>query len=203
MSYLQNENKKLGIKDFTLMGIFGAIIFVLAMLLMMIAGATPVTYLFYPTLFALLAAPFYLLVVAKVRKFGAFLIPSAIMGILLGILGAQSLLITSIVFGLLAELIVLSSKYTDFKRISIAYIVLSLGFYAGDIAPMYAFTDWYIKQATGGVSGTDMTYINALIDAAKSWLGMASLLTCIVGAVLGVLLAKRILRKHFEKAGLI
>ncbi len=199
----QQLNKKLGIKDFVLMGIFSAIIFALATVLMIITGVTPAVYLLYPAIFALICSPIFMLVAVKVQKFGAFLIPSVVMGILFGLMGAQTLIITLIVFGIIAELIANSRKYNDYNRIAIAYVVLMLGFYAGSIAPIYVFTDWYIKQATGGVAGTDMTYLNSLIEAAKSWLGAMSVITCVITAWLGTVIGKRILKKHFEKAGLV
>lgn len=203
MEKSQQIKKKLGIKDFVLMGIFSAIMFALAMALMVITGFTPAVYLFYPAVFALICGPIFMLVAVKVQKFGAFLIPSVIMGILLGLMGAQTLLITVIVFGFIAELIANSGKYNDFNRIAIAYVILMLGFYAGDIAPIYVFTNWYIKQATGGVAGADMTYLNSLIEAAKSWLGAISVISCVVTAWVGTVIGKRILKKHFEKAGLV
>lgn len=203
MGYNQTTKKKLDIKDFVLMGIFSAIMFVLAMVLMFITGVLPAVYLFYPGIFAFICGPLFMLIAVKVQKFGAFLIPSVIIGILLGLMGAQTLLITVIVFGLIAELIASSGRYQDYKRIALSYLVLMLGFYAGDIAPIYVFTDWYIKQATGGVAGTDMTYLYALIAAARSWLGALSVITCLIGACLGTVTGRRILKKHFEKAGLV
>ncbi|WP_333638313.1 MptD family putative ECF transporter S component [Tissierella praeacuta] len=199
----QEQNKRLGIKDFSLMGIFSAIMFALAMILMFITGITPAVYIFYPTIFALTCGPLFMVIIVKVQKFGAFFIPSVIIGILLGLMGAQTLLITSVVFGFIAEVIARSGRYKDYKRIAIAYIVLMFGFYVGDIAPVYVFTDWYIKQATGGVAGADMTYLNSLIDVAKSWLGLVSIISCLIAAFLGTVIGKRILKKHFEKAGMI
>lgn len=202
---MNNEvrNQKLGIKDFALMGIFSAVMFGLAMVLMFITGITPAIYIFYPTIFALLCGPLFMLIIVKVQKFGVFFIPSAIMGILLGLMGAQTLLITSIIFGFIAEIIAKSGKYKDYKRITIAYTVLMFGFYLGDIAPIYVFTDWYIKQATGGVAGADMSYLNSLIGVAKSWLGVVSIVSCIIASLLGTVIGKRVLNKHFEKAGMI
>lgn len=197
------KNQKLGIKDFVLIGIFSAIMFALAMVLMLITGITPAIYLFYPAVFAFICGPLFMLIAVKVQKFGAFLIPSVIMGILMGLMGAQTLLITVIAFGLIAELIANSAKYNDYKRISIAYIVLMLGFYAGDIAPIYVFTGWYIRQATEGVGGVDMTYLNSLVDVAKSWLGAISVIACLITSFLGTVIGKRILKKHFKKAGLV
>lgn len=198
-----NRNKSLNIRDFVLMGIFSAIMFALAMFLMMVTGVTPAIYLFYPAVYALVCGPLYMILVVKIAKKGAFVIPSVIVGILLGLMGAQTLLITSIVFGILAELIASSGKYKDFKRIAIAYTVLMIGFYVGDIAPIYVFTNWYIKQATGGVAGADMTYLNSLIVVAQSYLGIASAFACLVAAPIGAKIGKGILKKHFEKAGMI
>ncbi|MGC3362538.1 MptD family putative ECF transporter S component, partial [Enterococcus faecalis] len=70
-------------------------------------------------------------------------------------------------------------------------------------APIYVFTDWYIKQATGGVTGTDMSYVNALVDVAKSYLGITSAVALVIASLLGAAVGKKILRKHFEKAGMI
>lgn len=175
MENKQTIGKKLGFKDFVLMGIFSAVMFALAMLFMFIMGITPAMYLFYPAVYGLGCAPLFMLIVAKVQKFGAFLVPAVIMGILLGLIGAQTLLMTLIVCGLMAEFIAASGKYGDYKRIALAYVVLMFGFYAGTIAPIYVFTDWYIRQATGGVAGTDMTYVNALIDVAKAGWGLSLL----------------------------
>ncbi|MGC3362524.1 MptD family putative ECF transporter S component, partial [Enterococcus faecalis] len=84
----------LEIKDFVLMGIFSALMFALMMFLMMVTGITPAVYLFYPAIFSFICAPLYMLIAVKIRKKGTFLIPSVIMGILLGLMGAQTLLIT-------------------------------------------------------------------------------------------------------------
>lgn len=193
----------LEIKDFVLMGIFSALMFALMMFLMMVTGITPAVYLFYPAIFSFICAPLYMLLAVKIRKKGTFLIPSVIMGILLGLMGAQTLLITMIVFGIIAEIIVSLDGYKSYKKMVLAYLVLMIGFYAGDIAPIYVFTDWYIKQATGGVTGTDMSYVNALVDVAKSYLGITSAVALVIASLLGTAVGKKILRKHFEKAGMI
>ncbi|MCU6747182.1 MptD family putative ECF transporter S component [Faecalicatena acetigenes] len=195
--------KKLAIKDFVLMGIFSAVMFALAMFLMMVTGITPAVYLFYPAIFSFICAPLYMLLAVKIQKKGAFLIPSVVLGILLGLMGAQTLLICMIVFGMAAEIIVSLDGYKSYKKMTLAYVVLMIGFYGGDIAPIYIFTDWYIKQATGGVSGTDMGYVDALVDAARSYLGITSAVVLLAAALLGTVFSKKLLRKHFEKAGMI
>lgn len=198
---MQN-NKKIGVKDIVFMGVFSAILFVLSMVFMTIMGVTAPLYVFYPAVFALAASPVYMLVVAKVAKPGAFLIPALIMGILLLFMGAQTILVAMVLFGLLAEL-VMRGHYESFVRTRIAYVILMAGFFIGDIGPIYIFTGWYIHQATGGVAGADMTYLNALIDSARSWLGLASILLTIAAAWIGCGLSRSLMRRHFERAGII
>lgn len=55
-----NRNKSLNIRNFVLMGIFSAIMFALAMLLMMVIGVTPAIYLFYLAVYALVCGPLYM-----------------------------------------------------------------------------------------------------------------------------------------------
>lgn len=197
-----SDKKKIGIKDIVFMGVFSAILFVISMVLMMVMGIAAPLYVFYPVIFAFVASPIYMLIVAKVNKPGAFLIPALILGILLLFVGAQTILVAMVIFGVLAELL-MRHHYGSARRTRSAYVLLMFGFFMGDIGPIYIFTNWYIQQSTNGVGGIDMTYLNALIDSAKSWLGLTAIVLTIAAAWGGALLSKRLMRRHFERAGII
>ena len=79
---MKRENK-LQTKDLVMIGIFGALLFVVSIISMTIVGAfSPKLYPFAATIMALLCAPIYFLLVAKVNKSLTSLLSFGIVGMI-------------------------------------------------------------------------------------------------------------------------
>lgn len=79
-----NENK-LKMKDIATIGIFSALLFVVTMVAGALMGISMVLNMYSVAVVAVLSAPLYMLIMAKVHKKGAVLLTFAIVGILWGL----------------------------------------------------------------------------------------------------------------------
>jgi len=75
---LKTETNKLQIKDLVTIGIFSAIYFAVNLIVMVCGGISPIIWIFMPAIIALLCGVIFMLMTAKVEKFGAILIMSII-----------------------------------------------------------------------------------------------------------------------------
>jgi energy-coupling factor transport system substrate-specific component len=200
---MQNENK-LQVKDLVMIGIFGVILFAVSIISMTLAGISPRLYPFESAVTALLSAPIYFLLVAKVNKPFTSFISFSIVGIVWIIMGGYTLGAGIIITALITELILRNGGYKSMKRLSISYLIIILGNYIGDLGVVYINTKAYIEMSLGGsASGVNEDYVLALVDSAKGIVGGIAFASCIVMAILGSLFARRLMKKHFIKAGIV
>lgn len=97
-----NENK-LKMKDIATIGIFSALLFVVTMVAGALMGISMVLNMYSVAVVAVLSAPLYMLIMAKVHKKGAVLLTFAIVGILWGLFGGIFVLIWMLGFGVVGE----------------------------------------------------------------------------------------------------
>lgn len=179
-----NENK-LKMKDIATIGIFSALLFVVTMVAGALMGISMVLNMYSVAVVAVLSAPLYMLIMAKVHKKGAVLLTFAIVGILWGL------------FGVVGEVLASKSKYQNYKMLTVSFGLYSVGYYLGAIAPLYYYpVFWY------GFDRPKET-VDAMIAAAHSTAGLAAIPVTLIAIVIGAVIAKRMLKKHFEKAGVI
>ena len=110
------------------------------------------------------------------------------------------ILIAFAVSCILAELCRICSHYRSFRGNALAYVFFSLGM-IGSPLPVWIMRDSFLAQISQ--QGMPEAYVSTL--AALTSPGMIVVLVGapIVGAILGILLAKGMFRKHFEKAGIL
>ena len=191
-----NENK-LKMKDIATIGIFSALLFVVTMVAGALMGISMVLNMYSVAVVAVLSAPLYMLIMAKVHKKGAVLLTFAIVGILWGLFGGIFVLIWMLGFGVVGEVLSSKSKYQNYKMLTVSFGLYSVGYYLGAIAPLYYYTAfWY------GFDRPKET-VDAMIAAAHSTAGLAAIPVTLIAIVIGAVIAKRMLKKHFEKAGVI
>ena len=90
------------------------------------------------------------------------------------------------------------------NRLSVSYLMIILGNYIGDLGIVYINTQLYIDMSlSGSASGANVEYVNSLVESAKSIVGVVAFVSCIVASIIGTLFAKRLMKKHFQKAGII
>jgi energy-coupling factor transport system substrate-specific component len=191
-------DKKLRTKDLIFAGAFGAIYIVLMLIVVMAFGIVPVLYILTPLPVGILCATVYELCVLKVHKFGAALI----LGILFAVTASSGYLpglILAVIAGLLAELVIMAGKYKSKKAFLFSYLVFNLNM----VCP---FTNLYFNRAGFMSMATEYygeEYANGVAALAVSWLPFAQMGLAVLGAAIGVLISSKLIRKHFEKAGIV
>lgn len=197
------KNNKLNAKDFIFIGIFGAV----ALLIFFVTGAIAALTVFGTianipiTLFFVSIA--FMLLVSKVRKTGSFLIMGTII-VLPGFMAANGIGVgLSIIGWLIAEIIATKMKYKDKKAIIIPYVVGSTLQTALFTLPMYMSHGEYFVQRKEILHLTDEA-LQQYLQVVGSWEMYGSMVALtIVTSFLGAWISMRILKKHFEKAGVI
>lgn len=194
-------DNKLKAKDFITLGIYN-VLFVIVMLIAGITNLTPYTYLFYPFTGALFSGFIFLLAVAKVPKRGCIVLMSLVMIIYLAATGVQGMIsaISILIFAIIAEFI-LGSDRKNSKRIMIAYIVFTCWMSVGGEFRMFVFPDAYFAEALQ--SGLDPSYVEILRGMSSWGWWLISIAAGLVGAFLGILLAKVLMKKHLQRAGIV
>lgn len=195
--------KKLGIPDLISVGVYTAIYFVLVTIAtfgsaLLIPGFS---YVLLPAIAALISGCVYMLMVAKVQKFGGITIMGVVMGLFFFASGHFILsFAANIICGIAADLICKAVNYRKKPVILLSYVVFSYGL-TGPVLPMWFTKDAYIANLEA--RGKDAAYIDGLfanMNMGTFALAMVSILVC---AVIGGLFGQKMLKKHFEKAGIV
>ena len=193
------ENNKLKVKDLVNIGIFSALYMAIAMVVMIPVGIAPILWLLWPGIAGLFGGVFFTLLLTKVPKMGASLLLALISGILFFATGECTwvIIVTFAIAGLLAEVMRKVLGYKSFKGIALAGGFCAIGF-IGSPLPMWLFQESYMKSIEEGAE-----YVEGLqsMISAGSFIGM--LAVAFIGGLLGTLIGHKMLKKHFEKAGIV
>lgn len=195
-------DKKLKAKDFINTGIFSVIFLVIFFLSIMVMSMAVVTQPFGLAVCAVIAGPVYMLMRAKSPKRGAILLFSALFAVIMAATGTGWPMPVAILLGaLIAELLAAAGKYQSFLMNGMGYAVLMVASAIGSYTPLLMMKQYYLDVASSNeVSGDFMVQLTEFISGPVLF---ASFAATAVGAVLGVLLARAMFKKHFIKAGLI
>ncbi|WP_329886219.1 MptD family putative ECF transporter S component [Pseudoramibacter faecis] len=197
----KNENR-LQTRDYISIGVFSLIYFVIAFVIGGIAQMTPVTFPFMPMIVALFAGSVFMLYTAKIPKRGSLSILGILAGILLFVTGMFWMMSAFfIVFGFIADYICSTGNFKSFRRNLLAYCIFALspmGAYI-PMAIMPAQFDAFMRKK-GNVSSFE-----GIIHAIRVnwWIIPLMISGTILCAVIGGLIGKKLLKKHFEKVGII
>ncbi|WP_417342346.1 MULTISPECIES: MptD family putative ECF transporter S component [Gemmiger] len=193
---------KLTVPDLISVGVFTALYFVLVTVATFTCALLPgVGNIVLPALAALISGSVYMLLAAKLQKFGGITIMGLVMGLFFFVSGHFVLsFAANIVCGLLADLIAARDKFRSKKLLLVSYVVFSYGL-TGPILPLWFMKDAYIANLTA--RGKDAAYINTLFAPINNGSFVAAMAAILVCAVLGGLFGQRMMKKHFEKAGIV
>ena len=189
---------RLGTRDLITLGVYS----VLYVVVMFIAGMpfafSPVLTYALPVSAAFFCAPVYLLLVAKVPRRGAVAILGAVVGLVLFVTGMFWLwAVAALVLGVAAGEIAALGRFRSPGLNTVSYVVLAL-------APLASYVMvWINQQAYLVGKGTDDSYMNTMIAAANQWLLVAIVVGTLLAAWLGTLLGRRMLARHFTRAGIV
>ena len=195
-------NNSLQTKDYISIGVFSLIYFVIAFGIGGIAQMTPVTFPLMPMIVALFAGSIFMLYTAKIPKKGAVSILGILAGILLFITGMFWMMSAFfILLGFIADYIISSGDFKSFRRNLTAYCIFAL-------APMGAYIPMVIMPVQFDKfmqrKGNFSSFAGVIKSIGFNWWAIPAMIlgTIICGAI-GGFIGKKLLRKHFEKAGIV
>lgn len=192
------EKSKLQAKDLINVGIFTAIYFVLFFAGMML-GYIPIFIPLLGFVCPILCGIPFMLYLTKVKKFGMVSLSGIILGLLNMLIGSGILvLIFGIVFGIAADLIMKAGKYSSWKCTLLGNGVFSL-WIMGFVSRMFLTRTEFFESL---VSGYGQEYVDTLMSYTPGWMFPVLFIVTFIGGILGALLGKAVLKKHFEKAGI-
>lgn len=192
-------NEKIQAKDLISLGLFTVLYFVLGCCVAIPIGFVPVFLPVLGALWTLITGIPFMLYAVRVKKFGLVTIMAILSGLLMGLTGMGYWgILTGAVFGLLGDLILKSGEYRSAKKTILGYGVFSL-WMVGTYIPMY----FIVEQSRADFAAS---FGEEYADKVMSVMPMWSLILVVAGifvfAILGGLLGKAVLKKHFVKAGI-
>ncbi|WP_329886558.1 MptD family putative ECF transporter S component [Pseudoramibacter faecis] len=191
------KENRMKMKDIAMIGIFGALLFVITMLAGSLMALSMTVQMYSVAIISLFSAPLYMLVMAKVRKKGAVIGICALVGILWVLFGGFFVLIWMIVLGIVGEILVNRTRYQSYKALTVSFGLYTVAYYLGAIAPIYYYPAYVYRL------GYPAETSDALIAAAHTPTGYIAIPVTIIAIILGAVIAKALLKKHFEKAGVV
>lgn len=200
---LESKKKKIQLKDLISIGVYTAIYFIICALA---AGLTVLiipgySYAFIPVITSLLAGTIYMLMVAKVPKFGAISIMGSIMGIFFLIVGRfPGATVIAIAISILADVIAYLFKYRNKVGVLFSYIIFSYSL-IGPVVPMIFFPSFYQDQLIE--QGRDAAYIEGVFQSVSEYTLIILVVSILIMSVIGGVFGQRMMKKHFEKAGIV
>ena len=198
---MENKRKKLKAKDFITVGIFTAILFVIEFLLGMLGYIHPYIVASYVIIMPLISGIPMMLFYTKVEKFGMITTVSILIAIIMfiggmGYLGTPLIIIS----GIVADLIAKTGQYKSFKKIVISFGVFNLWICA-NYFPVIVAADSYRQGLVD--EGYSAEYVNNLFAAINVKTIGVLVVLCFIFGCIGAVIGKAVVKKHFEKAGIV
>lgn len=194
------NNNKLQAKDLINVGLFTVLYFVLGCCVAIPIGFVPIFLPILGALWTLITGIPFMLFSTRVKKFGMVTLMAILSGLLMGLTGMGYWGIpVGVVSGILGDLIMKSGSYKSASKNILGYAVFSL-WMVGTYIPMYFMVE--DSYASFAASFGD-EYAAKVMSVMPMWsliLVVAGIFVC---AILGGLIGKAVLKKHFAKAGIV
>ncbi len=192
---------KLTIRDLVITGIFGALLLAAAAVGGVGFAITPTLTFYFPPGASLLPGPIFLLYLAKVPKRGGLTLIGVVVALLNLVTGMHwGNAIGAVVCAVLAELIAGIGKFKSQKMNTLAYMIYSYAMMGSYIVYFIDPAGWSARMLG---NGTSQDYIDEMNAAA----GSSTLIVMIVGVAIVSFISASVgnllLKKQFEKAGII
>lgn len=199
----KNKNNSIQIKDLIAIGVYTAMYFIMAAIsaLLVVFVVPGYSYVFIPVISALLSGTIFMLMTAKVPRFGAITIMGSIMGIFFFVMGRfPGALFICIGIAFLADIIAYLFKYKSKKGLIGSYLVFSFST-IGPVLPMFLFPSIYINQLLE--QGRDISYIEGAFANITQNTFIVLVIGITIAAIAGGLFGQQMMKKHFERAGIV
>ena len=192
--------QKLNAKDFILIGVLTALMWIICMIISTIMSvAGPV---FYPSVVAIPNGIVMMLLLAKVPKKGVFTICAAIQAILFLLVGAFWFIpIGLVIGGVVCDFLVMGRKEITMKSMMAAYALFSAIFAFSAICPIKFLQSAFV----GAMEKNNIApeYIEGMLNITSVPMLVVIVAAGLIGGLLGGFIGQKALKKHFIKAGLV
>jgi energy-coupling factor transport system substrate-specific component len=194
---MEKQADKLKTKDFIIAGAFAALYVVLLFVVVSVIGFIPIVYLFAPFILSVVLGTVYMLYVTKIPKRWSIMILAALVGLVTSMGGMWFCIFWALLLGLAADLIANSGKHSRKK-----YILSFMVFACTNIGPLWMLI--ISKQRFLDVcSYYGQDYADAIDRLTPQWIVFVFFAMAIMGGLIGGIVGSRILKKHFEKIGIV
>ena len=192
------EKRKLEIKDLVTIGVFAVIYFVVMFAVGMI-GVVPILFLVYPSILGIVSGAIVMLFMLKVQKPWGLFILGILSPFLMFAMGHTYVIaVHAIVVMLIAEMIRRVGEYKSFKYNMLSFTIFNT-WICGSLMQMLWAKEKYIELSM--MMGKE--YVDA-IERLITYPNMVLVyLGALIGGAIGAYIGKTLLKKHFEKAGIV
>lgn len=200
---MNEKKKKLSVPELISIGVFTALYFVMVSIATFVSAVLLPGFsnVLLPAIAALISGCVFMLMVAKVQHFGGITVMGTVMGLFLFVSGHFAVsLIIGIGCSVIADVVACIGGYRKKKGLLASYIVFSFGL-TGPVLPLWLMKDAYIASLEA--KGKDAVYIDKVFSHINSTTLIVCIAATLVCAVLGGIFAQKMMKKHFEKAGII
>ncbi|HEO2595208.1 TPA: MptD family putative ECF transporter S component [Streptococcus agalactiae] len=198
---MDKKENKLQVKDLIMIGVFSALYFVLNMVGGMPFAMNPILTFYQPMGSAFLSGIIFMFLIAKAPRRGTITVLAVIMCILRFATGMHwAMGVGTLIAGIIAEIIAGSKNYKDKKMNMLSFGIFALG----DIG---TFLVYFINPESWSNAmikkGTDISYIESMNAAAANWMIYVIVIGTFLVALLSAWIGMKLLKKQFEKAGIV
>lgn len=196
-----NETNKLNGKDLMTIGLFTAVYLVIYVIVACVLGMIPIMALVLQFVSSFILGIPMILYFVKIKKFGMILITYIIIGVALMFMGTGAYtMFWAPICALIAEGMLRIGKY---KNVNLAVIAFGITCVGGNANALYWVLASEEALAEHAVS-MGKEYIETVVGYfANWWVLPAILLSAFIGGVLGGMLGKKVLKKHFIRSGVL
>jgi energy-coupling factor transport system substrate-specific component len=195
---MEKQTGKLTTKDLIIAGAFSALYVALLFVVVSATGFIPIVYICAPFILSVVLGTVYMLYVTKLPKRWSIMILAALVGLVTSMGGIWICILWALLLGLAADLIANSGTRSRKK-----YILSFVVFACTNMGPFWLLiiARQRFLDACIGYSGQE--YADAIDRLTPWWIIFVFLAMAIVGGLTGGIVGSRILKKHFEKAGVV
>ncbi len=192
------------VQDLITIGVFNALLITLFFIVAFSIGIFAPIMAVMPIILALLGGSIFMLMIAKTTRPGAFLITGTVLGLTLFTMGPGGIMFYCIfTCGLIAEVVFNIIGREKFISKILGYSIFMTGLALGQYIPFLYLKEEYIDLYTSkGETGT-VSILIKLSNAMNFRLVILLCLLTIAASVLSCFWGKKMLKKHFEKAGIV
>ncbi|WP_066900949.1 MptD family putative ECF transporter S component [Streptobacillus notomytis] len=192
------KNNKLKIKDLVTIGVF-SIIYFISMFIIGMMGIVPILFLVFPTILGIFTGTIVMLFMTKVQKPWALFIFGIFSPFIMFSMGhTYVILVHAIIVMFIAEMIRRVGNYNSYKYNMFAFAIFNT-WICGSLMQMLLAREKYIELSM--MMGKE--YVD-ILEKLISYPNMLLVyLGSIIGGIIGAYIGKILLKKHFEKAGII